>query len=86
MTSAAPILSAKRRVPWPRRLPQRFLFWLACGSRMCARADCAAVVTTPPITTTVIRRRKSQRPSAGRTRLPSLWRGHECGASPAAWL
>jgi hypothetical protein len=41
MASAAPSLSPKRRVPWPKRLPQRFLFCLACGSEeICARGFC----------------------------------------------
>ena len=41
MASAAPVLFAKRRVPWPLRLPQRFLFSLACGGEeICARGLC----------------------------------------------
>jgi hypothetical protein len=41
MTSAPAVLSPKRRVPWPRRLPQRFLFCLACGGEeICARGLC----------------------------------------------
>ena len=42
MASAAPAaLTPKRRVPWPKRLPQRFLFCLACGSgEICARGLC----------------------------------------------
>jgi hypothetical protein len=41
MTSAPPVLPPKRRVPWPRHLPQRFLFCLACGGEeICARGLC----------------------------------------------
>jgi hypothetical protein len=39
--SATTVLSTKGRVPWPRRLPQGFLFCLACGSQdVCARGLC----------------------------------------------
>jgi hypothetical protein len=41
MASAALTLSPKRRVPRPKRPPQRFLFCVACGSQeVCARGLC----------------------------------------------